>query len=99
MLCQRNICSDITAINKIAIVGPTDTLLSFLPIHHTFECTITFLFGFSNGAKVAFCDGLKHIAKNLQEYKISVFVAVPLEYRLIYIIAPAYKFYKYLILK
>ena len=78
MLCQRNICSDITAINKIAIVGPTDTLLSFLPIHHTFECTITFLFGFSNGAKVAFCDGLKHIAKNLQEYKISVFVAVPL---------------------
>ena len=34
--------------------------------------------GFYSGSQVAFCDGLKHIQQNLKEYKVSVFVAVPL---------------------
>ena len=78
MLSQYNICSDISAIATWVKIYETDTLLSFLPIHHTFECTITFLYGMYSGATVAFCDGLKYIQKNLQEYKVSVFVAVPL---------------------
>ena len=78
MLSQYNICSNITAIGRYVKLYPQDTLLSFLPMHHTFECTITFLFGLYWGASVAFCDGLKYIQKNLQEYKVSVFVAVPL---------------------
>ena len=78
MLSQKNICSNIWAVATLVKIYPNDTLLSFLPIHHTFECTITFLYGLYSGATVAFCDGLKHIAKNLAEYKVSVFVAVPL---------------------
>ena len=78
MLSQKNICYNVMAIAKLAKMYPTDVLLSFLPLHHTFECTITFLFGFYSGVTVAFCDGLKYIQKNLQEYKVSVFVAVPL---------------------
>ena len=78
MLTQKNICSDLTNIATFVKIYDTDTLLSFLPIHHTFECTITFLYGFYSGATVAFCDGLKYIQKNLAEYKVSVFVAVPL---------------------
>jgi len=78
MLSQHNICSNLTAIAKIVKIYPNDVLLSFLPLHHTFECTITFLYGFYSGATVAFCDGLKYIAKNLQDYKVSIFVAVPL---------------------
>ena len=78
LLSQRNICSNISAIATWVKIYPNDTLLSFLPIHHTFECTITFLYGLYGGATVAFCDGLKHIQKNLAEYKVSVFVAVPL---------------------
>lgn len=78
MLSQKNICYNVMGIAKLAKMYPTDVLLSFLPLHHTFECTITFLFGFYSGVTVAFCDGLKYIQKNLQEYKVSVFVAVPL---------------------
>lgn len=78
MLSQANICANITDISSWVKIYDTDTLLSFLPIHHTFECTITFLYGFYSGATVAFCDGLKYIQKNLAEYKVSVFVAVPL---------------------
>ncbi len=78
LLSQHNICSNITALSKYVKMYPTDTLLSFLPIHHTFECTITFLFGIYHGVTVAFCDGLKYIQKNMNEYQVSVFVAVPL---------------------
>ena len=78
MLSQKNICANLTDIACWVKLYPTDKLLSFLPIHHTFECTITFLYGFYSGCTVAFCDGLKYIQKNLAEYKISIFVAVPL---------------------
>lgn len=78
MLSQKNICTNLTDIACWVKIYSTDTLLSFLPIHHTFECTITFLYGFYSGATVAFCDGLKYIQKNLAEYQVSVFVAVPL---------------------
>ena len=78
LLSQKNICSNIQAIASYVQMFPTDTLLSFLPIHHTFECTITFLFGIYFGVTVAFCDGLKYIQKNMNEYKVTVFVAVPL---------------------
>ena len=78
MLSQKNICANLSDFAFWVKLYPTDTLLSFLPIHHTFECTVTFLYGFYSGCTVAFCDGLKYIQKNLVEYKVSVFVAVPL---------------------
>jgi len=84
MLSQKNITSNIMGMAKMSKMYENDVLLSFLPLHHTFECTITFLYGFYSGATIAFCDGLKYIAKNLQEYKISVFVAVPLVLETIY---------------
>ena len=78
MLSQTNICSNLADIASYVKIYSTDTLLSFLPIHHTFECTITFLYGFYSGATVAFCDGLRYIQKNLAEYQVSILVAVPL---------------------
>jgi len=78
MLSQKNLCSQISVIPNHVKLYTTDTLLSFLPIHHTFECTITFLYGTYSGATIAFCEGLKYIAQNLKEYKVTVFVAVPL---------------------
>lgn len=78
MLSQENICKNLEAYYSHFRLYPTDTLLSFLPIHHTFECSITFLYGVYCGVTIAFCDGLKYIQKNLQDYKVSVFVAVPL---------------------
>ena len=77
MLSQKNVCANLSDFASWVRLYPTDTLLSFLPIHHTFECTVTFLYGFYSGCTVAFCDGLKYIQKNLAEYKVSVFVAVP----------------------
>jgi len=77
MLSHKNIASNIYALNNIVKVYDTDVNLAFLPFHHTFGST-GLLFFLSNGAANAFCDGLKYIAQNLEEYKVSVFVCVPL---------------------
>ncbi len=78
MLSQKNICSNVVAIAEYVKLYEKDTIMSFLPLHHTFECTITFLYGIYHGVTIVFCDGLKHIQENLKEYKVTVFVAVPL---------------------
>ena len=78
MLSQKNICVNIEDVTTHAIMYPTDTILSVLPLHHTFESLVSFLFGFSCGICLAFCDGLKYYAQNLKEYDVSIIVAVPL---------------------
>ena len=78
MLSQNNVCSNMYAYQTHFRIREDDTLLSFLPIHRTFECSITILYGFYSGATVAFCDGLRYIQANLKEYEVSIFVAVPL---------------------
>ena len=77
-LSQANICANLYSIGCIAKVTSKDTFLSFLPLHHTFESTTTFLYGLSCGITIAFCDGLRYIVKNLEEYEVTGLVCVPL---------------------
>ena len=77
MLSQRNICSNVSAMTTLIKYEKDDKVLSFLPLHHTFECTATYLFCFFIGFNICYCDGLKHIQKNLVEYNISGMVCVP----------------------
>lgn len=83
-LSQANICADIYSLSQMAKVTNEDTFLSFLPLHHTFESTCTFLYGTSCGITIAFCDGIRHVAQNLKEYKITGFVCVPLMLEIMY---------------
>ena len=77
-LSQRNICSNILSIYGIVKVRRSDLFLSILPIHHTYECTIGFLLPLYGGASIAFCDGLRYIVSNINEYRPSVILCVPL---------------------
>ena len=77
MLSHKNIAENVYALNCCERIYDTDVSLAFLPLHHTFGSTAMLLF-LSNGAANAFCDGLRHIQKNMAEYKVSVFVGVPL---------------------
>lgn len=78
MLSHDNICSNVYALSCMAKVTDKDTFLSFLPLHHTYESTTTFLYGLSCGITIAFCDGLRYVVDNLKEYKVTGFVTVPL---------------------
>lgn len=83
-LSQANICADIYALSQMAKVTKEDTFLSFLPLHHTFESSCTFLYGSYCGITIAFCDGIRYVADNLKEYNITGFVCVPLLLEIMY---------------
>lgn len=85
MLSHKNICSNLMDIASILDVTSEDVLLSVLPIHHVFECTVGFLFSLYKGAQTVFCDGLRHITDNLKEYKVSVMACVPGIYEKIFL--------------
>lgn len=77
MLSHKNLASNNYALQCCELVHSTDVNMAFLPLHHTFSSTgVTFMI--SKGATNVFCDGLKYIGQNLKEYKVSVFVCVPL---------------------
>ncbi len=77
VLSNRNIAGNLFDLLSTEKIYPTDRNLLFLPLHHTFGSTGA-LFFLSSGATNMFCDGLRYIAKNLKEYKITTFVCVPL---------------------
>lgn len=78
MLSADNICSDVRAIMGFVKINKGERILSILPIHHTYECTVTFLCCIYGGVTICFCDGLRYITKNLEEYKPNILIVVPL---------------------
>ena len=84
MLSQKNICSNLMDIAGSIKIDENDRFLSFLPLHHTFECTVGFLYPISKGGVIAFCEGIRHIADNIKEYRISAMISVPILYETMY---------------
>ena len=83
MLSQNNIASNVYAMQLVERFYETDVNLAFLPMHHIFGSTAMIVM-LSCGLATAFPDGLRYVAQNLKEYKVSVFVGVPLLIEAIY---------------
>ncbi len=83
MLSQNNIASNVYSIQLVEDIRKEDVNIAFLPFHHIFgsTCMIVML---AFGVTTVFPDGLRYIAQNLKEYKVSVFVGVPLLVEAIY---------------
>ena len=84
MLSHQNICANLKDITSVIKLYPTDRFLSFLPLHHTFECTVGFLYPISVGGAIAFCEGIRHIAENIKEYQITAMISVPILFESMY---------------
>lgn len=84
MLSHRNICINLMSMCQMIDIKPSDTFLSVLPLHHTYECTCGFLCPIYRGATVAVCEGLRHIVKNLQESHATIILVVPLMVEMFY---------------
>lgn len=83
MLSQKNIASNVYAMQKVEGIYNTDSNLAFLPFHHIFGSTCMIMM-LACGVRTAFPDGLRYVAQNLKEYEVSVFVGVPLLVEAIY---------------
>jgi len=76
MLSTHNIVSDMTqGMYNFAITPKT---MNVLPPHHTFGSTVNFVGHFSQGSQIYITSGIRYILGELQEYKPSHLVLVPL---------------------
>ena len=84
MLSQKNICTNVKDIRSVFELDETDRFLSFLPLHHTFECTVGFLYPLSVGGSIIFSKGVRHIADELKNFKITAMICVPVVFEKMY---------------
>ncbi len=83
-LSHRNLASNLMDFATVLDINSSDRILSFLPLHHVFECTVGMLYSLYIGAERAFCEGIRHIVENLNEYKITFASFVPAIYESMY---------------
>ena len=78
MLSQRNICFVIMSNSSVAFTGPGDRMLSMLPIHHAFECSLGFLLPLYTGCCIGFMESLLRLTRNFQEIQPTIIFTVPM---------------------
>ncbi len=84
MLSQRNLYSNIRNAMMMVYEDERDVLLSVLPLHHVYECTIGFLCSLYSGAQVAFSSGLRYLMKDLKTVRPTAILCVPLLLETVY---------------
>lgn len=83
-LSHKNMVSNVMDFASVLDVNSEDRILSFLPLHHVFECTVGMLYSLYIGAERDFCQGIRHILENLNEYKTTFAAFVPAIYENMY---------------
>ncbi len=84
MLSHKNISENLMNMCSMLYIDEKDIFLSILPIHHTYECTCGFLCQIYRGCTIAYCEGLRHIVKNLKESGCTMMLGVPLVFESMY---------------
>lgn len=77
MLTHRNITSNVAGALASFDIGPTDTLLSFLPLCHSYERMAGYYCAFTAGAATYFAESIESVAENLREIRPTVMTSVP----------------------
>lgn len=80
MLSHKNILSNIKSISQVIPIYPGETMVSIIPLHHTFEATCGFLYPLFKGATIYYPPSLKpnELIGIMKEAKVKCLIAVPL---------------------
>ena len=76
MLSHGNLASNVATCRSILPMKREWTALSFLPLAHSFERTIDYVF-FASGATIAYAESVQTVVKNVAEVRPHVFGSVP----------------------
>jgi long-chain acyl-CoA synthetase len=76
MLTHGNLSPNIKAAAEIFPLGPTDTLLSFLPLCHSFERMAGYYTAMSCGCTVAYAESAETVRDNFLEVRPTVVTTV-----------------------
>ncbi len=83
MLSQKNICSAISSAASTVYFTKDDTIVSVLPVHHTYEL-MCLMAGMSLGMEIGINDSIRHVMKNFALFKPTGLVLVPMFVTTIY---------------
>jgi len=80
MLTHNNIISNIKSIEHVIILDQDDTMVSIIPMHHTFEGTCGFLYPLYCGAAIYYPPSLKpnDLQATMKSARVTCLIAVPL---------------------
>lgn len=76
MLTHRNITDNVTCVDMG--VDSNNTILTVLPIHHAYCFTCDILLGIYTGITICVNDSIMHLVKNLQVFKPTIILVVPM---------------------
>ncbi len=77
MLSEKNVIAAVNAADETVDFSADDVIVSVLPIHHTYELCIQ-LAGLNYGMVICINDSLKRVLKNIQTFRPTALVLVPL---------------------
>jgi long-chain acyl-CoA synthetase len=77
MLSHRNITWTAESLAKVNPVGSDDVVLSYLPLSHIAEHTVSVFGAINNGYAVGFAESIEKVPDNLKEIRPTFFFAVP----------------------
>lgn len=84
MLSHRNILWNAEAILKIIPCYPSDVLLSFLPLSHTFERTAGYYTPMMAGCSVAYSRSMEELGEDLRTIRPTIIISVPRIFEKVY---------------
>lgn len=86
MLTHKNFCSNFDSISRLKIITKEDSVVSLLPLHHSYPFMVTLIVPLLIGAKITFLNSLKSedLLKCLQETNATILVGVPQLYHLLH---------------
>ena len=84
MLSHGNMLSNAYDALDTFVVYPTDLMLSFLPLSHTFERTCGYYLQVMTGATVAYARSIPLLSEDLQNIKPTILISVPRIYERVY---------------
>ncbi len=77
MLTHANLCSNIISSAEVIPLGPQDTLLSFLPLSHSFERMAGYYTAMACGSTIAYAESVETVRDNMLEIRPTVVTTVP----------------------
>lgn len=76
MLTHSNFISNVISVSGILPISHEDTCLSFLPLSHSYERTVTFALLY-NGCTIGYVENMETIAENMLEIRPTIVPTVP----------------------
>lgn len=86
MLTHKNLCANFNSLNKMRVFSNKDTILSILPLYHSYALMTTLIAPIFSGSKIVYVpsDWPERLTDYIKEVKPTVFIGVPQLYNMMH---------------